>query len=96
MLQVEKVSGVSGDAFLLCAVREPVVSELWELGQEEVWEGEQALVSPGPHQVHTSQLKPSFMPLPCSQSIRGSLQPRRTGETPLMELPSPSLTSSSH
>lgn len=49
-----------------------------------------------PCQVHASQLKPSFMPLPCSQFIRGSLQPRRTGETLLMELLSPSLAGSAH
>lgn len=32
VLQVEKVSGVSGDAFLLCAVLEPVVLRAWGAG----------------------------------------------------------------
>ena len=76
--------------------------ELWELGQEEVWEGEQiwsleqALVSPGPYRVHMSQLELSLMPLPCSRGIRRLRQPQRTGETPLVELPSPSLAGSAH
>lgn len=70
------------------------MEEVWE--GEQSWSLEQALVSPGPYWVRMSQVEQSIMPSPSSWGIRGLCQPQRTGETPLVELPSPSLAGSAH